>query len=68
MPFPALRLNDIRTKCEKKGDYDEVYIFEGNKEAPTIVHFVMINKSFRKRGKKGIYFLFSFIIQYQEFK
>ncbi|VDI26880.1 leucine-rich repeat and coiled-coil domain-containing protein 1 [Mytilus galloprovincialis] len=53
VPFPALRLNDIRTKCEKKGDYDEVYIFEGNKQAPTIVHFVMINKSFRKQGKKG---------------
>lgn len=50
--FPDLdQLNEIKQQCEKTGNYDEVYVFEGDKETPTIVHFVMINKSFRNSNK-----------------
>ncbi|VDI19540.1 Hypothetical predicted protein [Mytilus galloprovincialis] len=48
VPFPDLttRLQEIKEDWEK-GIYEEVYIFRGQ-SAPTIVHFVMINKSFRR--------------------
>lgn len=49
IPFPNLKLDTIKEKC-KGGNYEEVYVFKED-DSPIIVHFVMINKSFRKLGK-----------------
>ncbi|XP_052097953.1 cytosolic phospholipase A2-like isoform X2 [Mytilus californianus] len=48
IPFPKLKLDTIKKKC-KDGNYEEVYVFKED-DSPIIVHFVMINKSFRKIG------------------
>ncbi|CAC5367679.1 PLA2G4 [Mytilus coruscus] len=44
VPFPELNLDEIKAEWTK-GNYEEVYIFSSD-NAPTIVHFVMINKTF----------------------
>lgn len=51
-----VKFPEIATKMKKieeergQGQYDEMYIFE-SEGAPTIMHFVMVNKSFRTTGK-----------------
>lgn len=58
VPFPDLsELDTIDEQTKKEGDYKEMYVFEGDIQTPTIIHFVMINKSYRKMCKQGIYFL-----------
>lgn len=55
VPFPRLQpeLDRIRIDWNNK-IYREVYVFPGDGTAPTIVHFVMINESFRANGMLSI--------------
>lgn len=59
IPFPNLKLDTIKEKC-KGGNYEEVYVFKED-DSPIIVHFVMINKSFRKLGKWYNFFSYLFL-------
>ncbi|XP_071144909.1 cytosolic phospholipase A2-like [Mytilus edulis] len=69
IPFPVIKkqLEEIKEKCFEKGDYEEVYVFPGENGAPSIVHFVMINKTYGHSGIKGTS-LFKILPKYPTYK
>lgn len=51
VPFPNVQRRLRRLAMEwKVGIRKEMYVFPGGEFAPTIIHFVMINESYKKIG------------------